>query len=103
MNTPNMTPEIIEAIQEHYKNDPDIAADCYLCLTNVCDNWELGTSFARAAEDTLQEMGRCTQCGSPLQYITYDEIHTELEGNPKERMTKLYCPNCDMKGRAMVD
>lgn len=96
MQTPNMVPEIIEAIHLMYEDNPDIEVDCLLCLSGLRGNLELGSRLAEVAESKLEDMRRCIYCGEILKVHHYKEPHSELDGCPMEDMTELYCPNCDM-------
>ena len=98
MNTPNMTPEIIEAIHLMYEDNPEIEADCYLCLTEIVSNRDYATQLSNKAFDRLEEMDRCPYCGELMQIHHYKEPHYELDGCPMEDMTEVYCPNCDIGG-----
>lgn len=98
MNSPNMYPEILEAVYEAYKNDKDIETDCYLYLASLCDNKDRVKELAGVALNTLQQNNRCIYCGSKLEYYTYQQPHYELEEKPSETMTIPYCPECDRKG-----
>ena len=96
--SPNMIPEIIEAIHLMYEDEPEIEVDCLLCLSNLRGNLELSGKLADASEMKLEDMGRCSYCGEILQLHHYKEPHPELDGYPMEDMTELYCPNCDIGG-----
>lgn len=103
MNKPNMIPEIIEAIHLMYEDTPYLEADCYLCLTSLCypngvANEAMTRLMARAGRNYLEDMGRCTKCGTVLEHYKYTEIHNEVDFNKEENMIEEYCPNCDMKG-----
>lgn len=82
--------EIIEAIEEYYKDDEDILVDCLVYLSK---NHNKKLSYL--AQDKLEEMDRCSECGSKLVPHTYEEHHTELFGNPIEYITELVCTNCN--------
>ena len=95
---PNMVLEIIEAIHLMYEDDPDIEADCLLCLSNLRDNINLSNTFANLAEFKLMDMGRCIHCGELMKMKKFYEPHPELDGCPIENLYEPYCPNCDFRG-----
>lgn len=98
MQTPNMVPEIIEAIHLMYEDNPDVEVDCLLCLSGLRGNLELGSRLAEASESKLEDIGRCIYCGELLKVHHYKEPHPELDGCPMEDMTELCCPNCNLGG-----
>ena len=95
---PNMCPEILEAIHLMHEDYPNVEVDCLLYLTELKDNWTRTTELSNRAIDKLQEMGRCSTCGSALEYYHYVQPHFELEENPVEHLIERYCPNCDIGG-----
>lgn len=91
---PKMILEVLEAIAEHYKADPEIAADCFLYLaSNLTDAKE--QDMARTA---IEQMNRCPKCGLELVPYEWDERHTELDDCPKEHFCEYLCPKCDFNG-----
>ena len=96
MNSPNMQPEIIEAIHGYFEDYPDVEVDCYLYLTELADNRDYTMQLSNKAFERIEEMGRCPYCGELMQYYHYQEPHPELDGCPMENMSELYCPNCDI-------
>lgn len=97
MKVPNMYPEVIEAILDYFVDEADVAADCllYLSKINKLDKSYLDQLSSKAYV-ALEDMGRCTKCGTELQIMYYKEPHPELEGCPKEEVSEIYCPNCDI-------
>lgn len=89
---PKMILEVLEAIEDYFDDDPEIAVDCLLYLSGYLEDKD-GASRARYA---LEQMGRCKNCGTPLDVATWDVHHTELEGSPIERMSEVFCPECDV-------
>ena len=96
INYPNMSPEIIEAILNHFKNDEDIIVDCLLYLSNLRDNKINCEKLSYSSMSELEKMNRCMICGNELQIYKYEEPHPELDGCPMEIMSEPYCPNCDI-------
>ena len=92
---PNMLPEVLEAIEEYFKNDEDVLTDCWLYLESLADDKKKVNQLVVNAENKLYDMGRCPNCGSPMQTYKYLEPHTELDGCPMEEMYEKYCPDCD--------
>jgi len=91
---PKMILETLEAIQEFFKDDPEIAVDCYLYLaSNLMDARE--QDVARTA---IEQMGRCPKCGLELVPYEWDERHSELDDSPKEHFCNYLCPECDFNG-----
>lgn len=97
MFCPNMTPEIIEAIEQYYRTEPVVAVDCYLHLIGMDKNPNLIKSLKNASSDKLEDMGRCPKCGALMLYDSYKEPHSELDDCLMETMVEKYCPNCDRK------
>lgn len=91
---PKMIYEVLEAIAEYFKDDPEIAVDCYLYLaSNLTDAREQDN-----ARTAIEQMHRCPKCGLELVPYEWDEVHTELEGSPKEHFCNYLCPECDFNG-----
>lgn len=84
--------EVIEAIMEHFNNDEDTMVECLVYLSNLSEKDVKSLSYG--AQDALEGMDRCCDCGSKLYAYTWEERHTELDGNPIEYLTELRCPNC---------
>ena len=99
MEYPNMGNEIIEAIQEYFKNDEEIQIDCLMCLMGLEIDKKLTNKISSMSFKRLQQMQVCPICGTKLESYSHKEIHDELEDKPIEYISELYCPNCDkMKG-----
>lgn len=93
---PNMTPEIMEAVCEYYKDDDDILTDCLLHFVGLnADQAHLEIGFVVSAMLKLDEMGRCNKCGEKLKTICRKEPHPELDEKPVEKLYESYCPNCE--------
>ena len=91
---PKMILEVLEAIAEYFKDDPEIVTDCYLYLAS-------SLSDAREqdrARTAIEQMGRCPKCGLELVPYKWDERHSELEESPKEHFCNYLCPECDFNG-----
>ena len=90
MTTPNMAPEIIDALTSFYESDEPILIDClvYLASNNVI-------SLAAQAEKILEDKDRCPSCGEEFKYYSYKVPHPELEGCPYETIVDKYCQYCD--------
>ena len=78
MDRPNMRNEVLEALEEYYKNDIEILVDCLRYLKE---------------DDKLYDLGYCAECGAKLIVCHYREYHPEVDAY--ENMSDLCCPNCD--------
>lgn len=87
---PKMILEVLEAIEEYFKDDPEIAVDCLLYLSAYLDDAD-----ADKVRIALEQMSRCPKCGSELIAYEWDERHTELDDCPKEHFCEYLCPECD--------
>lgn len=96
---PNMQPEVLEAIHEYFKGNPEIEVDCLLYLSSLRDDWTRTAQLESASFRRLEEMGYCSKCGERKQVVTIREPHPELDGCPYENITEEYCPNCDIPGQ----
>lgn len=92
-----MTDEIIDAIRNTYGDYSEIEAECYVFLAHIHTNNNEAISLASKASSELEKMDRCPECGDKLVEHFYTESHSELEGNPVERVCVKVCPQCDMK------
>lgn len=79
--------DIISAIKNTIENEEEYV-DVLLTIAN--NNAELKNS----ATDELDRMGRCRNCGTKLQTMTYREYHPEVDAF--EPMSDIYCPECDI-------
>lgn len=97
MNHPNMQPEVLEAIHEYFKDNPEIEVDCLLYLGSLRQGgWIKSAKLGSAALKKLEDMGYCSNCGERKQVVTIREPHPELDGCPYENVTLDVCPNCDL-------
>lgn len=96
MNYPNMSYEIIEAIEQAFGDNADLMIDCFLYLTALHENQDFCNQLKQIAEDRLDKINVCPKCGTVMQYSTWKEPHTELGINVYEEMSERYCPNCDL-------
>ena len=96
LSYPNMCSEILEAIHLMYEDDPQIEVDCYLCLSELRDNFKRTVELSDMAINRIEDMGRCPDCGELMQARHYREPHPELEGCPYEDLYEHICPNCDL-------
>ena len=89
---PKMLPEIIEAIETHFDDEPDIIADCMEYLFNtLSDEGDVG-----AIGDWFNKHDRCSRCGGKMEWIVHKEPHPELGVGVYERIYESYCSNCDI-------
>lgn len=95
---PDMSSEVLEAVHLMYEDYPEVEVDCLLYLTELQYNRKLSNDLSMEAVEKLKEMGRCPNCGEPLQTYHYQEPHPELDGCPKEDFYELYCSRCDIRG-----
>lgn len=96
MSKPNMLSEIFEALHSAFVDYPDVEVDCLLYLSSLRNNLSQVIELSDKASETLDKMGRCSECGEPLQTYHYKELHTELDGCLMEDMVEVCCPNCDI-------
>lgn len=97
---PNMQPEVLEAIHEYFKDNPEIEVDCLLYLASLRDNSAIKRAkLSAACYKALERYGYCSKCGERKQVVTIREPHPELDGCPYENITEEYCPNCDLPGQ----
>ena len=78
MKRPNMRYEILDALEEFYKNDEEVLVDCLRALEE---------------DDRVFEMGYCPNCGAKLISVNYREYHSEVDD--WEELAELVCPECD--------
>ena len=91
---PKMMNEVIEAIETHFDDQPDIIVDCMLFLMNSTARVE----DVHRIEDWFREHKRCECCGSKLMTIVHKEPHTECGHGVYETLYESYCPMCDKIG-----
>lgn len=97
MTIPTMYPEIVDAINEYFKNDEAIRADCLLFLAHIDEiDKEVVDRMGGACFCELENMGRCVECGEKLVDYQYKVTHWGIEGNPVEKCSITLCPNCEM-------
>lgn len=94
MYVPNMTSEIIDAVDYLFADEPDIVADCLLYMRGLGDLPEMAKSLSDRARMELVRRDRCDRCGGKLQMFRYGEVHNELDEKPVEQMYVMMCPNC---------
>lgn len=87
--------EIIECITEDYKDDEDLIVGMLMYLYKGCNFDKRMKPLRMKILDWFEENNYCIQCGSKFEVITYEEVHTELDGNPIEYINELVCPVCD--------
>lgn len=75
--------DFIELIKEKCSNEEEYV-DCLLDLKATVD----------VVSDELDRMGRCRNCGTKLEIMTYREYHSEVDAF--EPMSDIYCPECDI-------
>ena len=94
-----MLREVFDAINDMYKTEPDIVADCYVYLSGLMHDKDKVVRLSAQAGKELEKMNRCGECGEKLEVTTYNEPHPEIEGCPMEEVSETYCPNCDIRRR----
>ena len=86
---------LVEAITEYYANDgedgKELTKDILLFLYHTTNNDRLRCKIL----EWFNAENYCISCGTKLQAYDWYEIHTELEGDPKEYFTTYLCPICD--------
>ena len=90
MKYTDMSLEVIEAIEEKFKNDEEILVDCFMYLLNTVNDNKLSFKISTA----LEKMDRCPYCGTKFEVMQYREYHPEVDAY--EDMADMYCPNCDI-------
>lgn len=89
----DMHDEVVEAVLDYYNHDQDIAADCLVYLASL-KNMRL----AVAATRELENMGRCPECGCKVDSYTHLIYHPEVDEPPMfEKVTEVYCQQCDIR------
>lgn len=83
--------DIVEAIEYKYGNDIDTVVEILMDLKENIDNQK----YEYYIEEELESLGYCSDCGTKLEIIETQEVHTELDGNPIEYLYEPKCPNCD--------
>lgn len=86
----DMSFEILEAIEDKFKDDEEILVDCLTYLANFKDK----TIIEYKASNVLEKMNRCPHCGTKYEVMYYREYHPEVDAY--EDMADMYCPNCDI-------
>lgn len=83
----SMFSEVVDAIDEYFKDDETIAVDCMLWLREkVGDNSGV---IARWLEDKH----RCVDCGEKMVRYDVREYHPEVDCY--ENLSFVKCPSCD--------
>lgn len=85
----DMFSEIIEAIEEYYKDDEILIAECMLYLAGA--KWKGYSPFC----EWLNNHGRCWHCGAKLTQRAYKEPHPEVGEGVYETLYENYCPICE--------
>lgn len=85
----SMSIEILEAINEYYKDDVDTLIGCLVYLNNGNLRY-----MKNLASEELERNNLCQFCGEPLEVVNYKEWHEEV--GCYEPMTYMYCKNCDI-------
>ena len=102
METPNMVSEVMEAVEEYFKDNEDVFVDCLLYLKGLYSGTQMSYQLFSAVTDKLEKMKRCPKCGEKLEWYHYQEPHDELDGCPMEDMYEPYCPNCDYPNQMII-
>ena len=61
---PKMMSEVIEAIETHFCDEPDVMVDCMLYLMNASARVE----DVHRIEQWFDDNGRCHECGTKIRY-----------------------------------
>lgn len=85
---PKMMSEVIEAIETHFCDEPDIMVDCMLYLMNANARVE----DVHRIERWFDEHGLCPKCGTKIKYQQVKEYHSEVDAY--ETLYEPYCPHC---------
>lgn len=86
---PKMMSEVIEAIETHFCDEPDVMVDCMLYLMNASARVE----DVHRIEQWFDNNGRCPTCGTKIKYEQVKEYHSEVDAY--EILYTPYCPHCD--------
>ena len=63
-------------------------------LYTAKDDKYFKNNLETAIHSKREELGFCPNCGENLELKCDYEVHNELDGNPREEINYLYCPNC---------
>lgn len=88
---PKMMSEVIEAIETHFCDEPDIMVDCMLYLKNVVARDEDFLDICR----WFAKNGLCEECGTKLITERHKEPHPEVGYGVYEVIAETYCPKCE--------
>ena len=88
---PKMIGEVIEAIETHFDDEPEIIVDCMRYLLNALAREQ---DVARVGQ-WLEDHDRCCVCGTKLEVECYREPHPEIGVGVYETLYSSYCPHCD--------
>lgn len=86
---PKMMSEVIEAVETHFCDEPDIMVDCMLYLMNANARVE----DIHRIERWFDEHGLCPKCGTKIKYQQVKEYHSEVDAY--ETLYEPYCPHCN--------
>lgn len=84
----NMSAEIVEAIEEYFHYEEDIATDCLLFLSKM----DKDNTFAPFIERWFEDHHRCSHCGEHLVNSVWREYHPEVDA--WENVEETFCPRC---------
>lgn len=91
----NMNSEIIDAVIEYFddkkEDSKDLIRNCLIWMKENSKN----ITMADRINKWFYENDYCKYCGSEMNEIHIEEIHTEILGNPVEKLIEVYCPKCD--------
>ena len=91
---PKMMNEVIEAIETHFDDNPDIIVDCMLFLMNSTARIE----DVHRIEQWFREHDRCCGCWRKLELMAYKELDLECVPGVYETQLVRYWRVCDKIG-----
>lgn len=88
---PKMLTEVLEAIETHFDDHPEVKVDCMLYLYNALARVE----DMNRMRDWFEENGVCECCGGKIMLQEIHEPHGECGVGVYETLYEPYCPVCD--------
>lgn len=83
--------EIIQTLVDSYSDDKQLLADMLCYLYNSTDD----LSLLGAILGVMNDLGRCSECGSELITYEFTDIHSELDNSDEEIYFAKLCSQCD--------
>lgn len=88
--------DIIEALSLYYKDDKEAMIESLLWLKNMNKSQQEDKYCTNQINEYLEEnLNVCCECGTPLETVYYEELHTELDYPCYETLVEIICPKCE--------